>query len=177
LSDGLRLYRYVGPKRIADRAIGVPGGTQIRSPADVLSWIVTNGKQLDRAGLLIATFVIDQFGTLLVADRQSEHVACAGQQAVLTAGEMTFLVSANTVEVFEVSNQSTGYCPEPESWPAVVDALSTAGLNSPSGFSPECQFRLCVACGQKNLVKNGQFECQVCDNELPASYNCQAGVS
>jgi len=65
--------------------------------------------------LLIVTFVIDQSGTLLVADRQSEHVACAGRQPVLSAGEMTFLVSGKVVEMAEVSNQSTGYCPEPES--------------------------------------------------------------
>lgn len=135
--------------------------------------VAASGQQPGPAGLLIATFVIDQAGTLLVADRHSEHVACAGRQPVLSAGEITFRITRQSVEVAEVSNQSTGYCPEPESWPAVESALVAAGLSRPSGFSLKCHFRLCVACGQKNLVKDSVFECQVCGAELPTTYNCQ----
>ena len=167
------LYRYVGPKRIADRVPDAPTGTPIRSPADVLAWVAAPGPQPDRAGLLIVTFVIDQSGTLLVADRQSEHVACAGRQPVFSAGEMTFLVSGKVVEMAEVSNQSTGYCPEPESWPAVAAALAAARLSGLDGFSPSCVIRRCVHCDQKNLVKDNVFECQVCGKELPTTYNCR----
>jgi hypothetical protein len=169
----IRLYRYVGPKQIAERAPDAPAGTPIRSPADVLAWVAASGQQPGPAGLLIATFVIDQHGTLLVADRHSEHVACAGGQPVLSAGEITFRIARESVEVAEVSNQSTGYCPEPESWPAVELALAAAGFSGPGGFTPCCTFRTCTHCGQKNLVKNGIFECQACGTELPAHYNCQ----
>ena len=86
---------------------------------------------------------------------------------------MTFLVSGKVVEMAEVSNQSTGYCPEPESWPAVAAALAAAGLSGLDRFSPSCVIRRCVLCDQKNLVKDGLFECQVCGKELPATYNCQ----
>ena len=167
------LYRYVGPKRIAERASDVPGGRPIRAPADVWAWIDATQQRPDRAGLLIATFVIDTHGVLLIADRRSEHVACAGRQTVLSAGEMTFQVSARTVEVVEVSNQSTRYCPEPETWPAVVVALASAGFAVPIGFSPCCEFRCCLACGQNNLVKGAIFECLVCGSALSPTYNCQ----
>lgn len=167
------LYRYIGPKGIAERSPDVPAGMPIRSPADVRAWVVASRQQPGGAGLLIATFVIDQTGTLLVADRHSEHVACAGRQPVLSAGEITFRITRQSVEVAEVSNQSTGYCPEPESWPAVASALVAAGFNVPDGFSPCCVFRSCTDCGQKNLVKDGVFECQACGEELPGGYNCQ----
>jgi hypothetical protein len=75
----------------------------------------------------VATFVIDLNGDLLVADRRSEHVACAGGGPVLSAGEMFFLVEEDRVEVTDVSNQSTGYCPEPSSWPGVAAALDRIG--------------------------------------------------
>jgi hypothetical protein len=92
---------------------------------------------------------------------------------VKSAGEMTFGVTGEQVAVAAVSNQSTGYCPEPVSWPAVEAALRSAGLVPPAGFTLACVFRRCVACGTKNLVKNGEFECGVCSADLPVEYNCQ----
>ncbi len=163
-------YRYVGPARIAERAAGQPAGTPIRSPHDLLRWV----KQSEHpAGTVIVTFVIDANGELRIADRHSEHVACAGGQAVRSAGEMTFDLGAGTAVVVAVSNQSTGYCPEPESWPAVRAALLGAGLNAPDGFDPTCVFRLCPSCEVKNVVKGGVFECGACGTELPTTYNCQ----
>lgn len=167
----MQLYRYVGPKRIADRVRSEPAGVPIRSPADVLAWVRDTAQGLS-GGCVIATFVVDAAGILLVADRRSEHVACAGRQPVRSAGEITFAVG-RAVEVAGVSNQSTGYCPEPESWPAVAAALTAAGLESPAGFSLACEFRRCVGCGSLTLVKYGVFECGVCGAELPVEYNCQ----
>lgn len=69
-----RLYRYVGPEAIARRAAGSPGGAIISSPDDVLRWVIDTGQ---RTGRLVATFVIDELGRLRIADRHSEHVACA----------------------------------------------------------------------------------------------------
>ncbi|MBF0289995.1 MAG: hypothetical protein HQM14_19435, partial [SAR324 cluster bacterium] len=57
---------------------------------------------------------------LLLAPQRSEHVACAAGRDVLSAGQMAF--DPETVSLEEVTNQSTGYCPEPESWDAVAMA-------------------------------------------------------
>jgi hypothetical protein len=169
----MRAYRYVGPKRIADRIVPDQRGAPIRSPDDVIRWVADSGQTSDADGYVIATFVLDQAGNLLVADRHSEHVACAVGEPVLSAGEMTFDLTAPPVRVVEVSNQSTGYCPEPESWPAVAAALTAAGLEAPPWFARVCVFRRCVGCGMRNLVKDGVFECAVCGRDLPAEYNCQ----
>src|SRR5262245_13695081 len=130
----MRLYQYIGPKQIADRASPTPAGTPIRSAADLARWVRESGQRPNSDRCVIATFVVDAAGVLLVADRHSEHVACAGQRPVRSAGEITFRVIGQTVEVTAASNQSTGYCPEPESWPAVAAALSAAGLEPPAGF-------------------------------------------
>lgn len=167
----MKLYRYVGPKRIADRVRGEPVGFPIRSPRDVLAWIQTTEQELV-GGCVIATFVLDATGTLLVADRRSEHVMCAGGQAICSAGEITFAIGRE-VEITEVTNQSTGYCPEPESWSAVMAALSAAGLKSPAEFGLACVFRRCVECSNLTLVKCSVFESGVCGAELPTKYNCQ----
>lgn len=166
------LYSYIGPQRIADRVPLTPSGTPIRSPSDVKHWVRESEQQLDGDGCVIATFVVDAVGTLLVSDRHSEHVACAGRQSVRSAGEIAFRVAIRGVEVVAVSNQSTGYCPDPESWPLVATALTVAGLEPPQRFEPECVFRLCPKCGGKNLVKQGVFECGMCEAELPLTSNC-----
>jgi hypothetical protein len=102
-----RLYHYVGPREILSRA-GRSGkrihSGDLQNPA----WF---------------TFVVDEHGSLLIADRRSEHVACACGRPVLSAGEM-FVRGG---EVVEVSNQSTGYCPEPESWPDQVEGTGELG--------------------------------------------------
>src|SRR5262245_43400464 len=169
----MRTYRYVGPKGIADRATVTPAGTSIHSAADVIRWARESGQHAGPDGYIIATFVVDAAGVLLVADRRSEHVACAGRKPVQSAGEITFLVAGTAVEVIAASNQSTGYCPEPESWPAVAAVLSAAGMNPPDGFSLGCEFRRCVRCGGLTLVKERLFRCGVCGADLPLLYNCQ----
>ncbi len=122
-------------------------------------------------GLIAATFVIDAKGTLLLADRRSEHVACAGGGPVQSAGEMFFLVAGGHVEVVEVSNQSTGFCPEPESWPAVAVALDRAGIAHPGRFTTEVVFRRCESCGERNVVRSGWFACGACGADLPKGWN------
>jgi hypothetical protein len=166
-----KVYRYVGPAVIASRVAGRPGGTRIDSATDLVRWCVATGQVPDRGGLIAVTFVIDAEGQLLVADRHSEHVACASGRPVLSAGEMFLSIAGERVEVAELSNQSTGYCPEPESWPAVAAALDWAGISHPERFTTEITFRRCEACGERNVVKDGWFVCGICGADLPAVWN------
>jgi hypothetical protein len=165
------LYKYVGPAAIQARVAGRPVGTPIRSVPDLLAWVRGTGQRPGPGSLVAATFVIDARGDLLVADRRSEHVACAAGGPVLSAGELFFLTGDGRVEVAEASNQSTGYCPEPESWPAVAAALERAGIAHPGRFTAEVVFRRCEACGERNVVKGGWLTCGVCGAELPERWN------
>src|SRR5207245_3026844 len=124
-----------------------------------------------------ATFIIDETGGLLIADRRSEHVACAGGRPVRSAGEMTFTVKTSGVSVAWVTNQSTGYCPEPDSWPAVEAALARAGIAAPDGFSQEFVFRRCPRCGSINIIKSGVFDCGVCSTPLPEEWNLDSAAA
>ena len=169
----MRSYQYVGPRHIAERASLAPAGTPIRSKRDVIQWARMTHQRIGPDGELIATYVVSHSGELLIADRRSEHVACAGRQPVHSAGEITFQLHDNDVEVVEVSNQSTGYCPEPESWTAVEAAIVGAGIKAPANFELECVFRRCPSCESINLVKQQVFKCAVCGGTLPQSYNCQ----
>ena len=81
---------------------------------------------------------------------RSEHVACAAGGPVLSAGEITFDDECN---VPEISNQSTGFCPEPESWSTVERALDRVGIEHPGGFTIAVVFRLCPKCHERNIVK------------------------
>ena len=117
------------------------------------------------------TFVVGVDGILRVADRRSEHVACAGGGDVLSAGELTAVRSGSGYSITEVSNQSTGYCPEPESWQAVADALDRAGIAHPGHFTFEAVFRRCTHCGERNLVKDSWFYCAICEGVLPLAWN------
>jgi hypothetical protein len=156
-SAPMRRYRYVGPKEIA-AVLGAPG-TVIASAADLATWLRTN----DSA----ATFVIGLDGALRIADRHSEHVSCAGEREVLAAGEMFFAGG----RVDRVSNQSSGFCPEPASWPAVAAALDRAGIAHPGRYTDAFEFRRCDACGERNIVKDDDFTCAICGGELPATWN------
>jgi hypothetical protein len=166
-----KLYPYVGPAEIQARAVGRPAGTRISSVQDLLAWIRATSLYPGPDRLVAVTFVIDEKGDLLLADRRSEHVACAGGGPVRSAGEMFFLVEVGRVEAAEVSNQSTGYCPEPESWPAVAAALDRIDVAHPVGFTIEVVFRRCGKCGERNVVKDRWFFCGVCGADLPAEWN------
>lgn len=171
-----KTYRYVGPKKIADRVLTAAAGIRVESPKDVLQWIRQTGQELNAAGDVTATFVIDEAGWLPIADRRSEHVACSGGQPVRSAGEMTFTVTPRDVRVPWVTNQSTGYCPEPESWPAAREALERAGYAAPDGFSQEILFRRCPQCGSINIVKDQIFACGVCSTALPEDWNMDSEI-
>jgi hypothetical protein len=166
-----RAYQYVGPREIAGRVASSPRGTIVASAGDVVAWATAAGPA---HGHITATFVVDAAGRLRLADRHSEHVACAGGAPVLAAGEITLSLRAGRVIVEEISNQSTGYCPEPESWAAVATALADVGIPAPEGYTTELSFRRCPGCGQINVVKDSAFECAVCGEPLPSAWNLEA---
>ncbi|MDC0717425.1 hypothetical protein [Nannocystis bainbridge] len=160
-------YAYVGPPELRDRARGEPGAV-IDTAAALERWLSADSD----AGRESLTYVVDLQGRLRVAPRRSEHIDCAGGDAVLAAGELRFARGADRrLVVREVSNQSTGYCPDPDCWPAVAAALTAAGIDHPPGFTLAFVFRRCPACAQINLVKDEWFACAVCDAELPRAWN------
>ena len=165
----MKIYEYCGPRDISRYYSSSPPGQEVRSPENVRTWVNETRQVLDQ-GTVIATFVIDQKGILRIVDRRSEHVACAGGIGVQSAGEITFDLN-DSLEVIEITNQSTGYCPEPESWAAVESALSKAGIPNPGGFTIKFVFRKCEKCGQRNIVKEDIYECSVCEAPLPKHYN------
>ncbi|MEU7874786.1 hypothetical protein [Dactylosporangium sp. NPDC049140] len=66
--------------------------------------------------------------------------------------------------------RSTGYCPDPESWPAVGEALDRIGVRHPDDFTDKVTFRRCPACGERNVVRDNDFMHQ-CGSALPAQWN------
>jgi hypothetical protein len=167
-----RLYRYVGAET-GWNAVGVrPGGTPVTSQADLAEFLARHEQDAGEP----FTFVVDRHGILLLAPRRSEHVACAGGQPVLAAGEIAFVRQAAGWMVGEVSNHSTGYCPDPDCWPAVASALRRAGVPAPDRFTSEVRFRRCPGCGERNVVKDDWLVCAVCGGTLPDRWNFEAAA-
>ena len=156
-------FSYVGPEEIRTRSRTAPSGTPIRSRPEIVEWL--RSQDADENGW--ATYVVNGQGTLLVAPRRSEHVACAGE-AVLAAGEIRFEPDG---AVSAVTNNSTGYCPAEACWLAVSRALDAADLPRPQAFTFVAVFRRCPNCGERNLVKEDWFVCAMCDAELPLEWN------
>jgi hypothetical protein len=115
------------------------------------------------------TLVVVLDGMLRLAARRSGHVAPAGGRDVLAAGENTFVPIKNGWYVTEVTNQATGYCPDPDSWPAVANALDCVGVKRAGNLTDKVIFRRCLTCGDRNIVRH--FTCALCDSALPAQSN------
>lgn len=166
-----KLYRYVGPDCIHSTAAKALPGMRIDSSRNLLNWLRATNQEQNREGLFVVTFVVDQLEALRVSERRSEHINCSGGTPVLSAGEMFFNVADQTIEVVDVTNHSTGFCPEPESWPVVAAALDRLGIQHPGRFTGLVFYRLCSACGQRNIVKDGWLVCGTCGASLPSSWN------
>ncbi|WP_426368615.1 hypothetical protein [Streptomyces sp. E-08] len=163
-----RGYQYVGPVELKAAVRPDSGGCPISSAAEFVGWIA------ERSASELAepfTFVVGTDGVLRLAPRRSEHVACAGGAVVLSAGEVSFVREADRWTVSEVSNQSTGYCPDVTSWSEVARALDDVGLGRPSGFTHEVVFRRCPDCQERNIVREDDFVCVFCGSDLPAAWN------
>ncbi|MGW2960795.1 hypothetical protein ACWDGI_20285 [Streptomyces sp. NPDC001220] len=163
-----RSYRYVGLVELKAAVRPGGGGRRIGSAADFGVWIV------EQSAVELAepfTFVVGMDGVLRLAPRRSEHVACAGGDVVLSAGEISFMREADRWTVSEVSNQSTGYCPDVASWAEVARALDAVELRRPSGFTHEVVFRRCPDCQEHNIVREDDFVCVFCGGDLPPAWN------
>lgn len=166
----IRQYRYVGPIEIAARVQSDCGGIVIDS-IEKLRDSLCSMDDYQSGESLIVTFVVGTDSNLRIANRRSEHVACARGEDVLSAGEMTIETVGDEVIVERVTNQSTGYRPEPESWAALASSLDRISVEHPDGFDPESVFRRCPTCSQINIVKDQWFICGVCQSTLPDSWN------
>lgn len=165
-----KVYSYVGAASLNGNGLFDTPRTLMAVAEDALR-VAQRAQPSRRACSTVFTYVVGADGLLWIADRHSEHVACARGGDVLSAGEMTFEIEGAGVAVTDVTNQSTGYCPEPESWPAVAAALEKASIPHPPSFTRVFLFRLCESCGQTNVVKEGDFTCAVCGTELRQEWN------
>lgn len=160
-------YRYVGPAELHDQRPSAEAVT-VGSSVVLDRWLAGRGRaELDEP----FTFVVTHDGSLRLAPRRSEHVALAAGRDVLAAGEMMFTREAGVRRVVEVTNQSTGYCPDPDCWTAVGRALDRLGLKHPGAFTTKLVFRRCPSCGERNIVREGDFTCALCDGVLPVHWN------
>ena len=164
----MRHYKYVGPAAILKAVADSPPGVLIRRFTDLSAWLIDQAEDAASDGTITATFVVDVNGVLLLAPRRSEHVACAAGGPVQSAGEITMSPHG---EVLEISNLSTGFCPEPESWSGVAAALDQIPIQHPGQFTTSVVFRLCPACGERNVVKDSWFVCEFCGGDLPDEWN------
>ena len=159
-----RRYAYVGPVDIKMRSSRGAGCKHVAHSGDV-ALLLKGERQTTFA------FIIDTAERLWVADRRSEHVACADGQDVLAAGEITLDRLPNGAIVSDITNQSTGYCPEPACWRVVARVLDSIGLPHPPHFTQAFEFRRCEKCQSTNLVKDSVFECAVCGAALNRDWN------
>lgn len=167
----MKHYHYVGPLEIKQVPRQPAHRALIRQGRDVTGWVRDTHQRLSSDDTITATFIIDLQEQLWIADQHSEHVYCANGQDVLAAGEMTFELAHDQVKVTALTNQSTGYCPEPESWVSVQRVLDRLQLSHPGQFTTSFIFRRCSNCGNTNIVKDGWFECAVCQAPLPKEWN------
>lgn len=169
IGRGCRSYQYVGPAELAAQAHAAIERLQPKCPGDIRKWLLSRGRST-----LEVTYIVDITGALWLSDRRTEHVACASGGPVLGAGELALTLEDGEVAVSAVTNQSTGYCPEPGCWLAVRAAITRVGLRAPTAFTHAFDFRRCEACGTINLVKEEYYECGNCGAELPSVWNLDA---
>ncbi len=162
-----RLYTYVGPRELLELASSDVARCEPGDVIELRAWLAAQGL----APPVTLTFVVTGGGALRVAPRQAEHVACARGEAVRAAGELELAISGKLLEVLGVTNQSTGYCPEPSCFEEVRDALAKVGLTPPPTFAHAFDFRRCPACRTIAVVKDADFECAACGSSLPRDWN------
>ncbi|MES5824084.1 hypothetical protein [Streptomyces sp. RG80] len=161
-------HRYVGPEEIRAAVRPESEGRVIASTNDLAAWVSERGTAEAAEPF---TYVVGLDGRLRLAPRRSEHVACAGGRPVLAAGEMAFSGPSEHWRAHEISNLSTGYCPDLSSWHAVARALEAAGVGHPGRFTHAVVFRRCERCRECSVVREDDFVCVFCGSDLPLDWN------
>jgi hypothetical protein len=123
----MRLYHYVGQRDLLELKDAPIARCEPDDPASLQAWL--HHERISLPATL--TFVVTSAGRLRVASRHAEHVVCARGAPVLVAGEIEIDLRRDILIVLGVTNQSTGYCPEPECFSAVRAALIECGLAAP----------------------------------------------
>lgn len=164
----LKRYKYVGPNNILSTIRPDLKGICITSPDQIKFWLKDTKQKLLNSEVT-ATFVVDLEHNLLINDRHTEHVVCANGEEIYSAGEITFMLLDDRIRVSRITNQSTGYCPSPDSWNSVIIALEKIGIEYPSDFTTKFIFRICENCQWINLIKDDFFVCANCEQDLVES--------
>ncbi|MDX2007306.1 MAG: hypothetical protein SFU83_18855 [Meiothermus sp.] len=170
LVEESKQYSYVGsPDRLT---LDPPADlTEVYEKSDFALWAKRNGWTIKPNLEVITTFILDTQAVLWIADRRSEHVACAKGKPVLAAGELTLEWMDGEPAITQITNQSTGYCPEFSCWSVLEAALKIVEVRFPLHFTAEFEFRRCDHCQAINVIKNGVFECLECGSKLSSSWN------
>ncbi|MBI4852423.1 MAG: hypothetical protein HY819_11560 [Acidobacteria bacterium] len=166
-----KLYKYLGKEENRVKSKIESGRQLLTNQEDVLNWLKKNGHKIGENKEITATFIVDKEERMWIADRNSEHVLCAKGEDVLSAGEITFCLIKNKIMISGITNQSTGYCPEPDSWPCVSISLDKVGLQHPAFFTSVFLFRFCYHCSSINIIKDDWFFCSVCNSSLSEQWN------
>ncbi|MFC5599881.1 hypothetical protein [Deinococcus cellulosilyticus] len=114
------------------------------------------------------TYVVLTSGELRMAERQTEHVACAEGGPVLAAGEMSFEIHKREMHITGLSNLSTGFCPEVGCLEQVLVLLSSLQVDLSVCNIYLFEFRRCQS---TNVMKYRDPFCVVCDAPLPEKWN------
>ena len=172
----MKLYDYVGPASIRASASFDTPRHAVRDSKGIVVWATERLGFTNRDRQMTFTYVVQPLAQLYLADRRSEHIACARGGAVLTAGEITFERHGSDLILIETSNLSTGFCPESTSWPSLSVALVTAGFPAIECFTQPFEFRLCVTCQQTCVIKDDTYDCPSCFGSLPRDWNYPAAL-
>lgn len=62
-----------------------------------------------------------------------------------------------------------------DSWPPVGAALDRLDISHPGGFTENINFRRCPSFGERNIVRDDNLVCALCDSDLPKSWNFALG--
>jgi hypothetical protein len=165
----VRNYSYIGSPDFLPKGEFPP--RHALEVGTLAKWLQEHRYETDLEECVAATWVVDLQGVFWFADRATEHVACARLGKVLSAGEVFFQATKNGPRIERITNQSTGFCPESSSWLAVFRALEGKGVEFPDGFEPAFEFRRCRSCCNLALVKDEDYTCVACGNELPEQWN------
>ncbi|WP_009964699.1 hypothetical protein [Verrucomicrobium spinosum] len=172
----MRIYPYVGPAAIKEKVNMAAPRHEVTTADGLMKWALDAGYFSPGTPSEVFTYTVLSGHHLFIADRHSEHIACARGAPVECAGEIAFRRSKTGLVIEEASNLSTGYCPESSAWVALDLALKAAGFPGVQGFTTAFEFRYCQRCLQTCVIKDEVYECPSCLEPLPAEWNYATGA-